>query len=79
MPQGVSVIGFDDSSDAFDNDLTSYNFSVPSLVHAMVRYVLDSRASSSEFYRQEPIELDGFINRRGTTGATPRTRPGLGG
>jgi DNA-binding transcriptional regulator YhcF (GntR family) len=66
VPKRISVIGFDDTFDAFLHECTSYNFNIPSLVRAMLRHVLH-RNYHPLGKGDEPIELDGMIIERKTT------------
>lgn len=68
VPASVSVMGFDDSIEAFEAGLTSYNFGVPSLVKAMVQHVLAPRRADmprTGLY----TEIDGSITVRRSTAA----------
>lgn len=40
VPRRLSVVGFDDTYEALTSGLTSYNFNVPRLIHAMLEFVL---------------------------------------
>jgi DNA-binding LacI/PurR family transcriptional regulator len=68
VPGDLSVIGFDDSHEAFRHGLTSYNFNGPALMHAMVAHVLSRRLPGHTTGSREPIEIDGFISARRTVG-----------
>jgi DNA-binding LacI/PurR family transcriptional regulator/DNA-binding transcriptional regulator YhcF (GntR family) len=73
VPQDVSVMGFDDSYEAFTYKLTSCNFNGPAYIRAMVRHILDPGAYPASKVRG-PIELDGYIAVRETTGPAARLR-----
>lgn len=70
MPGRISVIGFDDTIEASFNNLTSYNFNVASLVHAMLDHIARPVRHSSRRLKQ-PIEIEGFVTRRGSTSRAP--------
>lgn len=67
VPEDISVIGFDDTHEAFLHGLTSYNFNGQALMHAMVGHVLAPRTAGGLARRDKPIEVDGFITVRRTT------------
>ncbi|MBD3239533.1 MAG: GntR family transcriptional regulator [Chitinivibrionales bacterium] len=66
VPEDISVVGFDDTHEAFRHGLTSYNFNGQALMHAMVGHVL-ARHESVRRRHRESVEIDGFINTRRTT------------
>jgi len=40
VPGRLSVVGFDNTLDAFSSDLTSYDFNIPAVVRAMIDFVI---------------------------------------
>jgi DNA-binding LacI/PurR family transcriptional regulator len=66
VPQDVSVVGFDDSPDAFRLDLTSYSFDPQAVAQALLRHILNPVAAGSRRGR-EVVEVKGFVNARRTT------------
>jgi DNA-binding LacI/PurR family transcriptional regulator len=71
VPEGISVVGFDDSSDAFANDLTSYNFDCPTAVAAMLGHIRASRGAARR--ATQTVEIEGFVNQRLTSGRAKST------
>ncbi|MBD3343744.1 MAG: GntR family transcriptional regulator [Chitinivibrionales bacterium] len=67
VPGSISVVGFDDTLPALQQGLTSYNFNMRAMVRAMLDHVLHR---SSPLLKQihKPIELEGLIMERKTTG-----------
>lgn len=73
VPRDISVIGFDDSLEAFLAELTSYNHNEHAVLHAMLDYVLDPRRNRAlSAQRSSPVEIEGFVNERGSTGPASR-------
>lgn len=74
VPDRVSVVGFDDSEEAFVERLTSYNFNTPAVMHAMVHHVLmGSERRRSPRWTAATADIEGYLSQRGSTGAA-RTR-----
>jgi DNA-binding LacI/PurR family transcriptional regulator len=67
VPQQISVIGFDDTFEAFGKGLTSYNFNISAIVTAMMTHVI-APGTPNLHKKQRIIELDGMIVERQTTG-----------
>jgi DNA-binding LacI/PurR family transcriptional regulator len=68
IPGRFALAGFDDTSIAFEYDITSYNFDFTSLAHRALSYVLYPK----QFSRSMPdrvIECPGILMRRGSTRA----------
>lgn len=72
VPESVSVVGFDDTEEAFLEGLTSYNFNVTGVVNTLVNHIL--RPSMSPVCRERcvPEELDGYLSVRGSSGPVRR-------
>lgn len=68
VPRDLSVVGFDDSLDALDRQLTSYCFDVRTLGRAMVDHVLGSLPESLQRHGLAPVEIEGFLTVRRTSG-----------
>ncbi len=66
VPAELSVVGFDDTLDAFLWKLTSYNHNFEAVIHAMLAHVLDPRLAPAPTETVEPVELAGFIDERET-------------
>lgn len=72
VPEEISVVGFDNSPEALDFNLTSYDFNAEGSVLAMLHYALGTLWPT---HRKPgtPVEMDGFLVERGTLA---RARPG---
>ena len=70
VPEEISVLGFDDSFDAFTQQLSSMNFNGEGCLHACVAHILHPDPDPLSRSGEEPA---GFINERRTTGP-PRVR-----
>jgi DNA-binding LacI/PurR family transcriptional regulator/DNA-binding transcriptional regulator YhcF (GntR family) len=77
VPRRLSVAGFDDSLEAVANGLTSYNFNVAGLAHAMVTHILRPAMKRERSGGSEWFEPAGAVTRRASTGpvASPRSIP----
>lgn len=64
VPRDMSVIGFDDTQDAFLHGLSSYNFNGDGAIRAMLHHLL--HPSDMRSHGQPTIE--GFVTVRSTTG-----------
>jgi DNA-binding LacI/PurR family transcriptional regulator/DNA-binding transcriptional regulator YhcF (GntR family) len=73
IPKQASVIGFDDTNDAFLRNLTSYSFRIESIASAMLNARVNWRAFKASV-QSNPLEIDGVIMERGTTGTTQADR-----
>ncbi|MBD3243719.1 MAG: GntR family transcriptional regulator [Chitinivibrionales bacterium] len=69
VPSHISVVGFDDTLEAFLYKLTSYSHNYPAVVRAMLAHVLKPRIAPRRPRPDGPTEIEGFINRRETVGA----------
>jgi DNA-binding LacI/PurR family transcriptional regulator/DNA-binding FadR family transcriptional regulator len=68
VPEAVSLLGFDDSLEAFSHGLTSLNFNAAAYMRASVGFILDP---TNDLYRTtsgQPMEFDGVVVARKTTG-----------
>lgn len=68
VPRDISVMGFDDSFEAFTAGLTSYSFNTASAVRPMLDFLLRPRTSRPS-RSATPVTIRGFVNVRTTTGA----------
>jgi DNA-binding LacI/PurR family transcriptional regulator len=66
VPQDISVVGFDDTTQAFEFGLTSYNFSLAAVAHRMLTFVLNPRGEPRAG-NCGPIEVPGLIIARTST------------
>ena len=71
VPAEVSVIGFDDTPEAFERKLTSYNFNGPLVMAAMVSHILEPRLPARSGGAVTPVEVEGVIVSRRTTAQAP--------
>jgi DNA-binding LacI/PurR family transcriptional regulator len=69
VPREITVIGFDDTIDAYLCGLTSYNFNGEAAMRDTLAHVVDP--SSVPGRSGEPVLIDGYIARRNTDGAVP--------
>lgn len=71
IPGELSLVSFDDASEAYSYNFSSYNFNVPAVVQGVLDYFLAPAATSG---RERVIEAPGMIVERGTTGPAPMCR-----
>ncbi|MBD3320799.1 MAG: GntR family transcriptional regulator [Chitinivibrionales bacterium] len=71
IPERLWIIGFDDSYEALERGITSYNFNIRGIIHAMIGYILNTRTYAGLHFRK-PIEIEGTIVQRRTTGKSQR-------
>ncbi|MBD3240337.1 MAG: GntR family transcriptional regulator [Chitinivibrionales bacterium] len=67
-PEDVSVVGFDDSFEAFLSRLTTYNFNGAAYMRAMLDHVLTPFGSRAGRTYAERTDFPGFVVERWTTG-----------
>jgi DNA-binding LacI/PurR family transcriptional regulator len=72
VPQEISLIGFDDTIEAFKNNLTSYNFNLPAVVSRMLAYII--RPGIQGFKSRISVEVEGVIIERGSTAKPSASR-----
>ncbi|MBD3321582.1 MAG: hypothetical protein GF350_10860 [Chitinivibrionales bacterium] len=65
VPGRISLIGFDDTAEALQHHLTSYNFNVEALMRLMLNYIVNTRSVPK---KKHPVEVDGMIVERATVG-----------
>lgn len=68
VPGRSPVCGFDDTLDALGQRLTSYNFNVPAVVRGMVDFVLRPGVEMGRHDREFPVEIEGVVIERGSSG-----------
>ena len=73
-PRDLTLAGFDDTGEGARVDLTSYNFDFPKFFHGVVLRLLDPPTLTLARSRQ-PIEIEGRIVDRGSSGPPPGGRP----
>jgi DNA-binding LacI/PurR family transcriptional regulator len=67
VPQDISVIGYDDNLEAFFRKLTTYNYNATAVIHSMLSHIIDPRPLGRRGPSDGAVEVEGFINNRGTT------------
>ena len=67
VPQAISVVGFDNTHEAFLNKLTTYNFNSPAVIRAMLSHILDPKPKQRINEENEPFEIEGLIIERETS------------
>jgi DNA-binding LacI/PurR family transcriptional regulator len=67
VPKDMSVIGFDDSKAATDNDLTSYSFAFSEIARKVLGYVLDPRQKQPG-RESGLLECEGLLIDRASSG-----------
>jgi len=72
VPEQIAVIGFDDSSIAVRDRITSYNFNFPALAQAIVAYITGSPLKELLHKNKPYIEIEGFITSRDSIGKAPQ-------
>jgi DNA-binding LacI/PurR family transcriptional regulator/DNA-binding transcriptional regulator YhcF (GntR family) len=71
IPAKLSLISFNDDVIAVRNRLSSYNFNISSLVHAMISFVLNRGHFRTSTHRRV-VEIEGHVVARETTGMVRR-------
>jgi DNA-binding GntR family transcriptional regulator len=66
VPEDLSIISFDNTLDAMEYKLTSYDFNLNGIVNIMLRYALQPSSLSSH-RRKKVIEAEGAIIKRRST------------
>jgi DNA-binding LacI/PurR family transcriptional regulator len=66
VPDDISLIGFDDTLEAFKNGLTSYNFNIEVIARRMLNHILDSAREPSKQPRGTDSEVEGCMVERRT-------------
>ncbi len=67
IPRDMSVIGFDDSKAATDNDLSSYSFTFSEIARKILSYVLSPR-QRVQMQDGNVVECEGLLIERGSSG-----------
>ncbi|MDB5106598.1 MAG: HTH-type transcriptional regulator [Fibrobacteres bacterium] len=67
IPRDMSVLGFDDSKAATDNDLSSYSFTFSEIARKVLTHVLSPR-QRSQAHEGNAVECEGLLIERGSSG-----------
>jgi len=76
VPEDISVVGFDDSLEGSLHKLTSYNYNGGAYMRAMLAHVLSPSCPESGGRGGKPVEIDGTLVVRRTSGPPARGRGG---
>jgi len=68
IPRDLSVLGFDDSKAATDNDLSSYSFTFSEIARKILTYVLSPR-QRAHMQEGNAVECEGLLIERGSSAA----------
>jgi len=71
VPDDLSVVSFDDLPQAYAAGLTSYNFNESAGVRAVFSHVLGVGPRVRGVPAHEPVEIEGFMSVRATSGPAP--------
>ena len=71
VPASVSVMGFDNTPEAFGAGMTSYDFNIPSAVRLMVEHIMRPQALPQHHSGSRSIEVGGTVATRGSSGLAP--------
>jgi hypothetical protein len=70
VPEQISVMGFDNTHESLQRQLTTYDFSMPNIVHTMLDFVLyPPKSIKKELHA--PLEIEGEIIHRKSSGPAP--------
>jgi DNA-binding LacI/PurR family transcriptional regulator len=70
VPAEISVVGFDDSLDAIENNVTSYNFNMQAIARGMLNFIFNPDIKGDTAAPQ-CFEVDGVVVARSTSGPAP--------
>jgi DNA-binding LacI/PurR family transcriptional regulator len=70
IPEQISVIGFDDTEEALQANLASYNFNIAALAGAMFDHILGGHVLKTKQARQ-PVVINGMVMQRRSLGKAP--------
>lgn len=68
VPRDISIVSFDNSTEATLEGITSYNFNTGAYMHAMMNHLFNPTYLPWNPRTDPPIEIDGFVTVRGSTG-----------
>jgi DNA-binding LacI/PurR family transcriptional regulator len=75
VPRRISLIGFNDSPEAFLRGISSYNFNAAAVMHAMLADVAGARRSRTRGRGVKREYIEGMVMARRTTAPAPPTVP----
>ncbi|MBD3240548.1 MAG: GntR family transcriptional regulator [Chitinivibrionales bacterium] len=79
VPRDISVVGFDDSMEAFVHGITSYNFDMHSVVRGLLGHILNPPQGPPKRGKDRILDIEGFVTERETTAKAPsEQRPEIG-
>lgn len=70
VPRDISVVGFDDMSEAHTEGITTYRFREQELAQALFAHVINSTLFHTTKRKGSVISIGGFVVERGTSGAS---------
>jgi hypothetical protein len=66
LDRSIDLVAFDDTTEAFIGDFSSYNFNVPAVMRAMLEHLLHPVPLRASELADYPVELEGYVVERGT-------------
>ena len=75
VPQDISIIGFDDSIDARQCSITSYNFAYGTIAQRAISFIVNPR--NAFFKGDSPMEIDGLMVERESSALKKSNQPAL--
>jgi DNA-binding transcriptional regulator YhcF (GntR family)/DNA-binding LacI/PurR family transcriptional regulator len=60
----IELVSYDDTFEAFQHKITSYNFNISALVNAMISFVLYPRREWYKSYSTHPVQIEGALVER---------------
>jgi DNA-binding LacI/PurR family transcriptional regulator len=73
VPQDISILGFDNVPESFEMKLTTYDFSLSSIVHRMLWFILHPDLRRGKCSKNLE-EVEGVIVERGTAGPAGKSK-----
>jgi len=70
VPGRLSLVGFDNTGEALARGLTSYDFNIPAIMHAVVEHILAPTARRRQ--KHVVVEIPGRVMERDSTGGVGR-------
>jgi DNA-binding LacI/PurR family transcriptional regulator len=67
VPESISIVGFDNTLEAFNNNVTSFDFNIPTTVRSMIDFILNpARFMQNKSGKVQFVK--GMLVKRGSTG-----------